>query len=107
MIPQELTLPNKIVSWVLAMLSGWNIAVVVWILLSTLTAAVMSNFDYAGNVNKLLFLCVIVISLYAGYKVGVKLNFKFLQMEMIWKMILFFPLLAVTLLLLPALFTYT
>ncbi len=97
---------ENILSVSLAVLSGWNVAVLTWFLFAISAAALMSKVGYMGGVNRLLFILIVLIAIGVGIFVGRKLYPKFRMLKWKWKIGWLAFLMTVTAVLFPAPFTY-
>ena len=96
----------KLLSIGVATLAGWNIALLTWVVLAAVAAALMSQVGYMGGVNKLLFVLIVLLALSVGVVAGRKLYPRALVLGFKWRVGWFLILLLVTVLSLPRPFVY-
>ena len=85
----------------LAVLVGWNVAVVVFFVLATLFAGTMASAGYTGAMAKLLFLTCILVSIALGVFLAKKELARFEKLSTRWRLVCLAVLVVITVLIFP------
>ena len=76
---------KSLLSVLLSVLSGWNVAVITWFLLAITAASLMNQLGYRGGINKPHLILAALVALGLGLLVGKKIYPKFKILQSGWK----------------------